>query len=174
MEVQGFESLRSVHSQSSSARLPIMHMNAPATPTSDERPVEEAAARMEVKWVGENPRQLGDVHGSNGGISKNQTLDFEEMIRDIDEDIQFDPRVSISKEVIPNKVWGGLGSSSILGVDEVAGSNDVSIGSVYQGVKEITPVLETEVADFMFKVGWESSDVDKKSSNKGRSHNKRK
>lgn len=53
---------------------------------------------MEAEEGGENARQLGDVHGSNGGILRNKTPDFEEIIRGVDEAIQYDPRISNSKK----------------------------------------------------------------------------
>lgn len=71
----------------------------------------------------------------------------------------------------------GLGNNSNLGVDEASGIFEMHTGSVSEGLKENTPLLETEViedVDFTFKVRWESSDVDKKSSNKGHSCNKNK
>uniref|UniRef100_A0A7N2LI42 DUF4283 domain-containing protein n=1 Tax=Quercus lobata TaxID=97700 RepID=A0A7N2LI42_QUELO len=89
--------------------------------------------------------------------------------RGIDDAIQYDLRISVSQEVIPKKEQDGLGSNSILAVDHDARSEEGPTDQIFQGLKEVTPPLETAITEdveYMFKVGWESNDVDKKSSNK--------
>lgn len=77
---------------------------------------------MEAEGGGRDLRKMDNVHGSNGGNLNKQIPDFEDIIRDIDETIQYDPGVSNSKRDIPNKLLNGIGNSSNQGVDGVSGN----------------------------------------------------
>ena len=125
---------------------------------------------MEVEGGGGDLRKMDNMHGNNGGNLNKQIPNFEEIIRDIDEAIQYDPRVSNSKRDIPNKLLNGIGNSSNRGVDGVSRNIMKHIVSDFKEFKENAPILETKVTEdsnFKFKLGWESRNMEKKSSNKG-------
>ena len=111
---------------------------------------------MEADGGGGDLRKMDNMHGSNGGNLNKQIPDFEEIIRDIDEAIQYDPKVSNSKRDIPNKLLNGIGNSSNQGVDGVSGNIMKHTSSDFKEFKENTPILETEVTEdlnFTFKLG---------------------
>ena len=111
---------------------------------------------MEADGGGGDLRKMDNMHGSNGGNLNKQIPDFEEIIRDIDEAIQYDPKVSNSKRDISNKLLNGIGNSSKQGVDGVFGNITKHTGSDFKEFKENTPILETEVTEdlnFTFKLG---------------------
>lgn len=72
---------------------------------------------MEAEGGGGDLRKMDNVHGSHGGNLNKKISNFKEIIRDIDEAIQYDPGVSNSKRDIPNKLLNGIGNSSNQGVD---------------------------------------------------------
>ena len=132
---------------------------------------------MEAKGGGRDLRKMDNMHGNNGRNLNKQIPDFEEIIKDIDEAIQYDPGVSNSKRDIFNKLLNGIGNSSEQGVDGVFGNITKHTGSDFKEFKENTPILETEVAkdsNFTFKLGWESRNMEKKSNNKGPTRSKSK
>lgn len=75
---------------------------------------------MEAEGGSGDPRKMDNVYGSNGRNLNKQILDFEEIIKDIDEANQYDPGVSNSKRDIPNKLLNKIGNSSNQGVDGVS------------------------------------------------------
>ena len=116
----------------------------------------EEVVLMEADGGGGDLRKMDNMHGSNGGNLNKQIPDFEEIIRDIDEAIQYDPKVSNSKRDIPNKLLNGIGNSSNQGVDRVSGNIMKHTSSDFKEFKENTPILETEVTEdsnFTFKLG---------------------
>lgn len=130
---------------------------------------------MEVEGGGRVPRKMDNLHGSNGGNLNKQILDFKEIIRDIDEAIQYDLGVSNSKRDILNKLLNGIGNSSNQGVDGVFGNIMKHLNPDFKEFKESSPLLEAEVTEdsnFTFKLGWESRNMEKKISNKGPTRSK--
>ena len=125
------------------ARFPALNTSAPVALNQVDLSYNsmEEVVLMEAEGGSGDPRKTDNVHGNNGGNLNKQSPDFEEIIRDIDEAIQYDLGVSNSKRDIHNKLLTRIGNSSNQGVDGVSGNITKHTGSDFKEFKENTPLL---------------------------------